>query len=127
MKSLFADQHRFPCFLCSSRGLFFQLQILIRGCKAPGKGIHNLRAKEKPALKTPGFPGIQDHFRDIAKSDPSVVSVIPTQIDTVVFTNNPFYQFFGGELTVNRPSTSFFGAPQQQTARPPAPGSAGGP
>jgi serine protease Do len=54
---------------------------------------------------------------------PSVVSVIPTQIDTVVFYNNPFYQFFGGDDEFGSPFDQFFNAPRghrQQQQQPPA-------
>jgi len=44
-----------------------------------------------------------------------VVSVIPTKIDTVVFSNNPFYQFFDDPF--GNPFEEFFGQPRNR--RPP--------
>jgi serine protease Do len=83
--------------------------------KHPDKGSIAFGSKEKPSIKTSAeFQSFKFIFADIAdKVIPSVVSVIPTQIDTVVFTNNPFYQFFGDEPGES-PFDQFFGAPQQQ-------------
>src|SRR5271169_3332580 len=67
--------------------------------KKPEKGSITFGAKEKLNVKTtPDFQSFKTIFADLAdKVVPSVVSVIPTQIDTVVFYNNPFYQFFGDD------------------------------
>ena len=69
------------------------------GDKRPDKGSLTFGAKDKPNVKTtPEFESFKTIFADLAeKVIPSVVSVIPTQIDTVVFYNNPFYQFFGDD------------------------------
>jgi|WetSurMetagenome_2_1015567.scaffolds.fasta_scaffold00423_21 serine protease Do len=85
------------------------------GDARPEKGSVTFGAKEKPALKTtPEFESFKTVFADIAdKVIPSVVSVIPTQIDTVVFNNNPFYQFFGGgDDDFGSPFDQFFGVPR---------------
>ncbi|HEX7510251.1 MAG TPA: DegQ family serine endoprotease [Chitinivibrionales bacterium] len=83
--------------------------------KKPEKGSVAFGAKEKPEIKTtPGFDAFKNVFADVAeKVIPSVVSVIPTQVDTVVFSNNPFYQFFGDESPFEgeSPFQQFFGAP----------------
>jgi serine protease Do len=81
--------------------------------KRPDKGSITFGAKEKPSVKTtPEFESFKTVFADLAeKVIPSVVSVIPTQIDTVVFNNNPFYQFFGDEDN-NSPFDQFFGVPR---------------
>ena len=82
--------------------------------KRPEKGSISFGAKEKPAVKTsPDMESFRTIFADVAeKVIPSVVSVIPTQIDTVVFSNNPFYQFFGDDpFSEGSPFEYFFGTP----------------
>lgn len=50
-------------------------------------------AKTKPQL--PIIGPVKSIFADIAaKTVPTVVSVIPTKIDTVIYFNNPFFNFF---------------------------------
>jgi periplasmic serine protease, Do/DeqQ family len=117
MKSLFRRSTSISVFLMLIAGAyFFSCKFSFADAKHPGKGSITFGAKEKPAVKsTPDFQAFKTIFADIAeKVIPSVVSVIPTQIDTVVFTNNPFYQFFGGEPNGESPFDQFFGAPQQQ-------------
>jgi serine protease Do len=82
--------------------------------KRPDKGSVTFGAKEKPNIKsTPEFQSFKTIFADLAdKVVPSVVSVIPTQIDTVVFNNNPFYQFFGDD-EFGSPFDQFFGTPHR--------------
>ncbi|MBD3346682.1 MAG: Do family serine endopeptidase [Chitinivibrionales bacterium] len=64
---------------------------------SPKKGSVQFGAKEKPdipklAREAQAFGTI---FSNVAEAVlPSVVSVIPTKIDTVVFRKNPFYRFF---------------------------------
>ena len=79
----------------------------------PDKGSITFGAKDKPAIKTtPEFESFKTIFADIAeKVIPSVVSVIPTQVDTVVFNNNPFYQFFGDD-EFGSPFDQFFNVPR---------------
>ena len=82
--------------------------------KRPGRGSIAFGAKDRPTIKSsPELSSFRTVFADIAeKVVPSVVSVIPTQIDTVVFSNNPFYQFFGDEpFSGNSPFEQFFGVP----------------
>jgi serine protease Do len=83
--------------------------------KRPEKGSITFGAKEKPDVKTtPDFQSFKTIFADLAdKVVPSVVSVIPTQIDTVVFNNNPFYQFFGDDEFGGTPFDQFFGTPHR--------------
>ncbi len=82
--------------------------------KRPEKGSITFGAKEKPNVKTtPEFESFRTVFADLAdKVVPSVVSVIPTQIDTVIFNNNPFYQFFGDD-DFGSPFDQFFGTPRR--------------
>lgn len=62
------------------------------------------------------FQSFKTLFADIADHVvPTVVQVIPTKIDTVIFSNNPFYQFFGDPFGFNE----FFGNPRQQRRPPP--------
>jgi serine protease Do len=83
--------------------------------KKPEKGSITFGAQEKPNVKTtPEFQSFKTIFADLAdKVVPSVVSVIPTQIDTVVFNNNPFYQFFGDDEFGGSPFDQFFGTPHR--------------
>ncbi len=82
--------------------------------KRPDKGSVEFGAKEKPTIKTnPESESFKTVFADIAeKVIPSVVSVLPTQIDTIVFSNNPFYQFFNEDpFGGDSPFEQFFGTP----------------
>jgi len=80
--------------------------------KFPDKGSVTFGAKDKPIVKSsPEFESFRTIFADIAeKLIPSIVSVIPTKIDTVVFNNNPFYQFYGDDDS-GFPFEQFFGMP----------------
>ena len=117
MKNLFRRSTSISVFLMLiASAYFFSCKFSFADAKHPGKGSVTFGAKEKPAIKsTPDFQAFKTIFADIAeKVIPSVVSVIPTQIDTVVFTNNPFYQFFGEDpFGGESPFEQFFGAPQQ--------------
>jgi serine protease Do len=68
----------------------------------------------------PALQGFATVFADVAeKVVPTVVSVIPTKVDTVIFTNNPFYQHFNDPFFGGNPFEEFFGGgrrrgPQQQ-------------
>jgi serine protease Do len=72
----------------------------------PEHGSIVFGASQKPDLPASSQLGaFKTIVADVAdKVIPTVVSVIPTKIDTVVFSNNPFYQFFGDD-----PFGDFFG------------------
>jgi serine protease Do len=82
--------------------------------KHPSRGSVTFGADKKPDIKMSShMEGFKTIIADVAeKVVPTVVSVIPTKIDTVTFSNNPFYQFFGGD-----PFDEFFGQPQQNNRR----------
>lgn len=104
-------------------GVLFALGILLHNTcsfaetKRPDRGGITFGAENKPDIKMPGqMEGFKTVIADIAeKVIPTVVSVIPTKIDTVVFSNNPFYQFFGDPFGGG--FDDFFGPPQQQQPR----------
>ncbi|MCL2181869.1 MAG: Do family serine endopeptidase [Chitinispirillia bacterium] len=94
--------------------------------KRPNRGSVNFGASSSPGVSIP--PALQSFttvFADVAeKVVPTVVSVVPTKIDTVVFGNNPFYQFFNDPFFGGNPFEDFFGgrqrrgpSPQQQPQR----------
>ncbi|MCL2689936.1 MAG: DegQ family serine endoprotease [Chitinispirillia bacterium] len=87
--------------------------------KRPERGSVNFGSQEKPNVNIP--PALQSFstvFADVAeKVVPTVVSVIPTKIDTITFTNNPFYQFFNDPFFGN-PFEDFFGGARQQRRAP---------
>ena len=118
MKNFVRRSTSISVFLMLIAGAYFiSCKISFADAKHPEKGSIAFGSKEKPAIKiSPDFQAFKIIFADIAeKVVPSVVSVIPTQIDTVVFTNNPFYQFFGEDpFGGESPFEQFFGAPQQQ-------------
>ncbi|MDR3011902.1 MAG: Do family serine endopeptidase [Chitinispirillales bacterium] len=62
----------------------------------PARGAVSFGAQSAPNVDVPrAVQGFATVFADVAEAVvPTVVSVIPTKIDTVVFTNNPFHQFF---------------------------------
>jgi len=74
---------------------------------------------EEPPIKesAPEIEAFSNVFVKVADAVvPSVVSVIPTKVDTVLFYRNPFYRFFDGEEGQgqgNNPFDFFFGPPQQ--------------
>ena len=65
----------------------------------PEHGSIVFGAEQKPDIRASAQLGaFKTVIADVAdKVVPTVVSVIPTKIDTVVFSNNPFYQFFGDD------------------------------
>ena len=73
--------------------------------------------EELAQIRTPPrFESFKTLFADIAENVvPTVVQVIPTKIDTVIFSNNPFYQFFGDPFGLNE----FFSQPKRPQRRPP--------
>lgn len=75
-----------------------------------------------PIAKAIGSDNFKTIFADIAaKITPSVVSVILTKIDTVAYSQNPFYNFFN-DSSMDNPFQFFFGAPQQQPQNKRGPG-----
>jgi len=96
--------------------------------KRPARGSVNFGAPASPNVNVPpAMQGFTTVFADVAeKVVPTVVSVIPTKIDTVIFTNNPFYQFFNDPFSGGNPFEEFFGGRQQrryppQQQQPPQP------
>jgi len=89
----------------------------------PSRGSVQFGAQASPkAALPPALQGFATVFADVAeKVVPTVVSVIPTKIDTVVFTNNPFYQFFDSPFFGGNPLEEFFGGPPQRRGRPQEP------
>ncbi|MBN2036588.1 MAG: DegQ family serine endoprotease [Chitinispirillaceae bacterium] len=98
-------------------GLVFLNTCSFADSKRPDRGSIPFGAQNKPTIKIPpGMEGFSTIIADVAeKVVPTVVSVIPTKIDTVLFSSNPFYQFF------DSPFDDFFGFPQprQRGAPPP--------
>ncbi len=88
----------------------------------PERGSVQFGAKKNPVKNIERKMGrFADVFADVAdKVVPSVVSVIPTRIDTVRFYRNPFYRFFEGQQgRGNDFFDFFFGPPNQQNAPEP--------
>jgi serine protease Do len=86
----------------------------------PREGSIQFGAKKKPDIDIKGDIGsFTTVFSDVAeKVVPSVVSVIPTKIDTVVFYKNPFYYFFNQQQQgESNPFDFFFGEPRQRRER----------
>lgn len=104
--------------LLVAAGMVFYSTCSFADSKRPDRGAINFNTT-KPDVKTPPhFEAFRTVFADLAdKVIPTVVQVIPTKIDTVVFYNNPFYQFFGDQFGFE----DFFGQPQQQQQRRQAP------
>ncbi|MBD3322275.1 MAG: hypothetical protein GF350_14340, partial [Chitinivibrionales bacterium] len=85
----------------------------------PKDGSIEFGAKKRPDIKTsPQFESFKTIFSDIADEVvPTVVSVIPTQIDTVVFSRNPFYRYFDDDR-YGSPFDFFFGQPRRPQQKP---------
>ena len=85
----------------------------------PKEGSIDFGAEDNPALGAADNMGsFRSVFADVAeKVVPSVVSVIPTKIDTVIFNANPFYHFFGDPYSNRSPFEFFFGNPKSQNRR----------
>lgn len=88
--------------------------------KRPNRGTIQFGADKKPDIKgSAQIQGFKNVVADVAeKVIPTVVSIIPTKIDTIEYTNNPFYQFFS-DPNMN-PFEEFFGTPRQRRAPPPS-------
>ena len=75
---------------------FFIQNTCCADAKHPDRGSITFGAQEPPKVKIPpGLEAFKTIFADVAeKVIPTVVQVIPTKIDTVMYYNNPMYQFF---------------------------------
>jgi serine protease Do len=117
MKTLFRQSSPLSVFIILIVGVAIAISCKFSfadSSKRPEKGSVTFGTKEKPAVKSNvDMESFKTIFADIAeKVIPSVVSVIPTQIDTVVFSNNPFYQFFNEDpFGGDSPFEQFFGTP----------------
>lgn len=98
-------------------GLVFYSTCSFADSKRPERGSVHFGAAKQPDIKTPAhLEPFKTMFADLAeKVVPTVVQVIPTKIDTVIFSNNPFYQFFGDQFGFG----DFFGSPRQRRGAPP--------
>ena len=88
--------------------------------KRPAEGSIKFGAEKNPASQNAkSIESFKTVFADIAdKVVPTVVSVIPTKVDTVVFQQNPFYNFFEGDpFSGSDPFEFFFGRPRQMPRR----------
>ncbi|MDG5813668.1 DegQ family serine endoprotease [Chitinispirillales bacterium ANBcel5] len=99
---------------------FLHNSFLFAENNKPERGSIQFGAQKQPNIETaPAMEGFANVVADVAEEVvPTVVSVIPTKIDTVVFSNNPFYQFFGDPFSGN-PFEEFFGRPRQRRSPPP--------
>jgi serine protease Do len=111
--------HPFSAALAVMAGLSIIISISAVSAESryPEKGSVSFGSNDKPIQKhSAEYDFFKNAFANVAeKVIPSVVSVIPTKIDTVVFSNNPFYQFFGDgddQFFGDSPFGEFFG--QQQ-------------
>lgn len=97
-------------------GLVFYTTCSFAESKRPERGSINFGASKQPETNlSPEFASFKTVFADLAeKVVPTVVQVIPTKIDTVLFANNPFYQFFGDPFGFG----DFFGPQQQRRGAP---------
>ncbi|MDR0306392.1 MAG: Do family serine endopeptidase [Chitinispirillales bacterium] len=85
--------------------------------KRPARGTVTFGSQNQPDINIPS--AFATVFADAAeKVVPTVVSVIPTKIDTVTFSNNPFYQFFNDPFFGGNPFEEFFGGPRQERRAP---------
>jgi len=101
-------------------GIIATISVIYTTCsfaegERPSRGSIAFGADKQPDIKIlPQLEGFRTVFADLAeKVIPTVVQVIPTKIDTIVFTNNPFYQYFGDPFGFNE----FFGNPRGQQPR----------
>ncbi len=96
--------------------------ILSASESRPSKGSIKFGADNNPLVDAADKMGsFKTLFGDIAENViPTVVSVIPTKVDTIVFQNNPFYNFFGDEQ-FGDPFEFFFGQPRQRPQQRPRP------
>ena len=78
--------------LISTAGLITYSTCSFAESNHPPKGSVTFGAEKKPDINTPPqLSAFSNMFADIAeKVVPTVVQVVPTKIDTVIFSNNPF-------------------------------------
>ena len=119
MKRFAVAQTLIPISILSALigGAIFIYSCSFANADRPEKGSITFGAvKKTPISSAAQFTPFRTMFADIAeKVVPTVVQVIPTKIDTVIFSNNPFYQFFGDPFGLN----DFMGKRQQQRRVPP--------
>ena len=98
--------------LLTGSSVFTGTGIVSASESRPAKGSVKFGADNNPLAGAADKMGsFKTLFGDIAeKVIPTVVSVIPTKVDTIVFQNNPFYNFFGDEF--GDPFEFFFGQSQ---------------
>ncbi|MBD3391737.1 MAG: Do family serine endopeptidase [Chitinivibrionales bacterium] len=86
------------------------------GSEKPKEASITFGAEKKPSVRTgKEVARFATVFADVAeKVVPSVVSVIPTKVDTLVFRNNPFYHFFGDPFSQDSPFDFFFNPPRRR-------------
>jgi serine protease Do len=110
------------CLLVTS-SMFFGSRCSFADAKHPAKGSLEFGAPENPLKgKTGNLGPFKTIFADIAETIiPTVVSVIPTKIDTVIYGNNPFGQLFGDPFSGESPFDFFFGNPQDNRKKRRAP------
>lgn len=111
------NRHIFAAiFIILSSAVLFDCKYSFADSGRPKEGSIDFGAKENPALGTSARMGaFRNIFADVAeKVVPTVVSVIPTKIDTIVFYKNPFYNFFGDPFFNDDPFQFFFGNPRRR-------------
>lgn len=104
---------------------FISFSVIDSNCifaesKHPPKGSVTFGAEKNPTNYSDNFLGsFKNIFADVAENVvPSVVSVIPTKIDTIVFNSNPFYNFFNDPFFENDPFEHFFNTPRKHHKQP---------
>jgi len=119
MKKILAKRPIVPVSIATillAAGLISYTTCSFAESKRPERGSINFGASKQPEINvSPEFASFKTVFADLAeKVVPTVVQVIPTKIDTVIFANNPFYQFFGDPFGFG----DFFGQQQQRRGAP---------
>lgn len=85
----------------------------------PSRGSVDFGSGRKPAIESPpAIAQFRNVFADIAEEVvPTVVSVVPTRIDTITFRRNPFYHFFDDPSRGDDPFDFFFRGPRSRQPR----------
>ncbi len=88
-------------------------QISAQQQKRPARGSIRFGRQDPPIVwNEAAIAPVRDVFRRIAENVvPSVVSILPTRVDTVIFYRNPFYRFFGED------PFGFFGPDEERPQR----------